>query len=64
MLNKLTEIFRRPSAQVLAKVELEQARRSLLEAQAAFEYSGAMVDYHNKRIQRLSRMVQEPAASK
>lgn len=57
MLKQLTEPFRKPSAEILAQRELEDAKRELLAAQAGLEYAAAMVDYHTSRIQRLSAMV-------
>lgn len=54
--------FRKPSAQELAQRELDEARRQLLEAQAAAEYAAAMVDYNKARIARLSAFVQEGGA--
>jgi len=50
MFNKLMEMFRTPSAEVLALRELEQAERSLLEAQTSQEYAKRMAEYHNDRI--------------
>jgi len=54
MFDKIIEIFRAPSAEVLALRELEQAERSLLEAQTSQEYSKRMAEYHNDRIKRLT----------
>ena len=54
MFNKLIEMFRTPSAEVLALKELEEAERSLLEAQTSQEYSKRMAEYHNDRIKRLT----------
>jgi hypothetical protein len=59
MFKPLTELFRKPSAEILAQRELEDAKRELLAAQAGLEYCTAMVDYHVSRIQRLSAMVKE-----
>ena len=54
MFRRLTEITRAPSADAMAQRELEDAKRSLLEAQSAVEYAVAMVDYHSKRVRRLT----------
>ena len=54
MFSKIMEIFRTPSAEVLALKELEEAERSLLEAQTSQEYSKRMAEYHNDRIKRLT----------
>ncbi len=48
------EMFRTPSAEVLALKELEEAERSLLEAQTNQEYAKRMAEYHNDRIKRLT----------
>lgn len=54
MIKEITEPFRKPSAEVMAQRELEDAKRQLLEAQAAQEYADAMVVYHAARIKRLN----------
>lgn len=54
MFDKLIEMFRAPSAEVLAMRELEQAERSMLEAQTSQEYAKRMTEYHNDRIKRLT----------
>lgn len=48
------EMFRKPSADVLAQRELEEAQRQLLTAHAGQEYAAAMVHYHKQRIARLT----------
>jgi hypothetical protein len=45
--------FRTPSEQELIAIELDQARRGLLEAQTGRDYANAMVIYHETRIDRL-----------
>ena len=50
-------IFRTPSALELAARELDEAERSLLEAQTAKEYAEAMCMYHGERIDRLQRYI-------
>lgn len=54
---KWFDLFRTPTAAELAKKELEETKRALLEAQSTFEYAGAMVDYHTKRLRRLQSVV-------
>jgi hypothetical protein len=54
MFDKIREIFQTPSADILALRELEQAQRSLLEAQTSQEYAKRMAEYHNDRIKRLT----------
>lgn len=53
MMRELIETFRKPSAEVLAQRELEEARRQLLAAHSAMEYYQSMVSYHTGRIERL-----------
>lgn len=59
----LKNLMKKPMAKDLAADELEQAEKSLLQAQAASEYAQAMCQYHEKRIQRLRaylEVVQQP----
>lgn len=60
-LSKITHhmktIFRTPTADELAVVELEEAKRQLLQMQTALDYSKRMVDYHADRIKRLTAYV-------
>lgn len=56
-IKKIIDPFRKPSAEVLAQHELEEAKRQLLNAQAGQEYAAAMVQYHLNRIARLNRML-------
>lgn len=53
MFKRLTEITRSPGSDAMALRELEDAKRALLEAQSALEYTAAMVGYHSKRVVRL-----------
>ena len=43
-----------PSPEALALRELENAKRSLLEAQSGREYADSMCKYHEARIKRLT----------
>jgi hypothetical protein len=52
--NWLKSVYAAPSAEVLALRELEDAKRSLLEAQTAREYADSMCKYHEARIKRLT----------
>ena len=52
--NWLKSVYSVPSAEVLALREIENAKRSLLEAQSGREYAEAMCKYHEARIKRLS----------
>jgi hypothetical protein len=55
----LRALFTKPSAVLLARVELEEAQRQLLQAQTAREYAASMETYHGKRIERLTKYLQE-----
>lgn len=56
---QLIEPFRKPSAELIAQRELEDAKRELLNAQAGQEFATAMVQYHEARITRLRSMLTE-----
>jgi len=53
MLTKLTVIFKKPTAAVLAQMELEEAQRDLLVAETGLDYARSAVDYNHQRIARL-----------
>ena len=53
----MASLFRTPSADEIAVIELEEAKRQLLHAQTAMDYSRRMVDYHSDRIKRLTAYV-------
>ena len=55
---KLHDLFKTPSADVLAARELDDARRELLEAQTALDYARSIVDYNTQRIRRLELRMQ------
>ena len=46
--------FAEPSAESKALKELEEAKRSYLEASTGKEFAEAMVQYHQSRVQRLT----------
>ena len=54
-MKKIFQLFATPSPTMLATRELEQAQRSLLEAQSAHEYALHISHYHQQRITRLSQ---------
>lgn len=60
-LQQILRVFRAPSADVLAVQELEDARRQLLSALSAKEYSTALVMYHSDRVTRLTKTVGKEA---
>jgi len=51
--------FKKPSAEVLAVTELEEAKRQLLVAQTGLEYAQAMVTYNEQRVERLTARIKE-----
>jgi len=51
---KIKNVFDLPTAELLANVELAEAKRSLLAAQSAQDYAKRMVYYHADRIKRLN----------
>lgn len=57
MLREMIEMMRKPSAELMAQRELEEAERQLLNAQASMEYATALVQYHTTRIARLNRLL-------
>jgi len=54
MIKTLVQIFRTPSAAILAQRELEEAKRQLLAARSAAEFATQMSQYHATRIIRLT----------
>jgi hypothetical protein len=59
MFKKLFQSFNVPTAEQLARKELEQAKRELLSAQSNAEYYTRMVDYNIARIKRLQKVESE-----
>lgn len=53
-INYLKNVYTVPSAESLALRELENAKRSLLEAQSGREYADSTCKYHEARIKRLT----------
>lgn len=62
MITTLKKLFCTPSAQEIARRELEVARRELLEAQRGVEYHASMVDFNAKRIARLEAFSKQQEA--
>lgn len=56
---KFLNPFRKPTAAELAKAELEEASRKLLNAQSGLEYAEAMVRYETARVRRLQETLAE-----
>ena len=57
MIEVIRNLFRRASADELMQRELDEARRSLLEALSTRDHAEASVAYHESRINRLERML-------
>lgn len=57
MINYLKNLLRQKTALELASRELEEARKSKLEAESAKEYAASVVAYNADRIKRLSAYV-------
>ena len=58
-MKRLFDLFRTPSAEVLAQRELDQAERDLLAAHSARGYAAKMAEYHAERITRLRAYLRE-----
>jgi hypothetical protein len=54
MIKELKKMWATPSAETLALKELEESKRSLLEAQTARDYAQAMCTYREAQIRRLT----------
>lgn len=50
----LKNLYKPPSAEVLALRELEESKRLLLDAQSTREYAASMCNYYDTKIKRLS----------
>lgn len=57
----LIRIFQPPTAEEMVQEELELAKRELLKAHSAEEYARAMAQYHQERINRLTKINQQEA---
>jgi len=53
-MNVIKNLFNKPSAIEMARVELEEAERQRLEAQSSHDYYANIIEYHNTRIKRLT----------
>lgn len=56
----ILELFRKPSAEMMAQQELEDARRSLLECQRMRDYYDNMTNFHTTRIGRVKALLANP----
>ena len=57
LIEYIKNLYKTPSAEVIALGELEDAKRKLLEAQSGREYADSMVKYHEARIKRLTTYI-------
>ncbi len=60
MIQNIINTFKPPSHADLAWAELENAKRQLLEAQSGAEYAMKMAEYHQARIDRLTKYLKGP----
>lgn len=61
MKKAIFKLFTTPTADELARRELDEAQRQLLRALSAQEYATSMVRYHTDRVKRLQRVNLAPA---
>lgn len=59
MLKSIMNVWKTPSPESIALRELEQAKRSMLQAQIAKEFAKSMVKYHDARIRRMTQFLKE-----
>lgn len=62
MYTKLIDLYRHPSAEVLAQREMEECRRDLLHAERMRDYYAKMAEFNKVRITQLTRAIREPEA--
>ena len=53
-MNVFKNLFTKPSAIEMARVELEEAERQRLEAMTSHDYYTSIIEYHTARIKRLT----------
>ena len=58
MIKVLIDMFKTPSAEVLAQKELEDAKRELLKAHSHEEFYRRLKEYNQDRVRRLTATVQ------
>ena len=56
---EITNVFKKPTPLSLAKEELVDAQRQLLQMESAQEYARRMSSYHRDRIKRLSLYIND-----
>lgn len=57
MFRALLDSCRKPSAEALAQRELDDTKRDLVVSQRTRDYYAKMVEFHEMRIARLTRMI-------
>lgn len=57
LMTRLADMFRMPSADMMAVKELEESKRSLLQMQSAQDYAKSMCAYHAERVKRLTAYI-------
>lgn len=60
MIKMIVTLFRKPSAEMLAQQEYEDARRSLLQCQRMRDYYDNMTNFHTTRINRVKALLANP----
>lgn len=61
MISHIIDMFKTPTAEVLAQKELEEAKRELLKAHTSEEFYRRMKEYNQDRVRRLTDTVQKGA---
>lgn len=57
LIEYIRQLYKTPSAEIIALNELEEAKRKLLDAQSGREYAESMCKYHEARIKRLTTYI-------
>lgn len=58
MFRSIRRAFRTLTPKEMAEIELQEARKALLESQSGMEYAQAMVRYNEARVARLEKLVE------
>ena len=58
-MESIINLFRKPSARLVAQSSLEECERQLLSYQSQAEYAQQMVVYYSKMVDRLKKYVRE-----
>lgn len=60
----MLQAFKRRTPETEAATELQEARMALLRAHSMYDYATAQVEYHQRRVTRLTKTVQGAPAVK